>query len=239
LKTGLRIVGIIPARGGSLGVTGKNLRPLAGKPLIGYTFAAARNSELLSDFIVATESADIANYALAERVDVLSHPSILSSDTASSFPVIEQAVRRLSNPAPIDICVTLRATSPLNTGEDIDNAIRLLISEDSADSVVSVVAAEGIHPVRLKRVTDSGFIEDAFGSEGPFPKRRQELEKLYVRNGAIYATRAATIERGTLWGSRSLAYIMSEERSININTDFQFRVAELLILDEARKTGRG
>ncbi len=189
----------------------------------------------MSDFIVATESADIANYAAAENVAVLFHPSILSSDTAPSFPVIEQAVRRLSNQTPIDICVTLRATSPLNTGEDIDNAIQLLISEESADSVVSVVAAQGVHPVRLKRVLDSGFIEDAFGSEGAFPKRRQELEKLYIRNGAIYATRAAKIEQGTLWGTRSLAYIMPEERSININTDFQFNVAELLILDEKRR----
>jgi N-acylneuraminate cytidylyltransferase len=213
------------------------MRALAGKPLLGYTFAAARNSKLLDDFVLATESDLIADYAAAEGVSILRHPSILSSDSAPSFAVIKQAAERLSNRVPIDICVTLRATSPLSTGEDIDEAIQLLISDEAADSVVSVVAAEGVHPLRLKRVTDSGLIEDAFGSEGQFPKRRQELEKLFVRNGAIYATRTSVIQRGSLWGERSKAYIMPEERSININTDFQFKVAELLILDAARCQG--
>jgi CMP-N-acetylneuraminic acid synthetase len=213
------------------------MRALAGKPLIGYAFAAARNSKLLDDFVLATESEDIADYAAAEGVSILRTPSILSSDTAPSFPVIKQAMGHLSSRGAIDVCVTLRATSPLSTGEDIDKAIKLLISDETADSVVSVVAAEGMHPLRLKRVTDSGLIEDAFGSEGPFPKRRQELEKLFIRNGAIYATRTSVIERGSLWGGRSLAYIMPEERSININTDFHFKIAELLILDAERPQG--
>lgn len=212
-------------------MVGKNLRLLAGKPLIAYILAAARTSKLLDDLVVATENAGIAEYAAAEGVGVLLNEPCLSGDSAPSFPVIRQAVRRLSSPVPFEVCVTLRATSPLNTGEDIDKAIRLLLSDDTAHSVVSVVAVEGVHPLRLKRISNAGFIEDAFGTEGLFPKRRQEFEKLYVRNGAIYATRTSVIDSGSLWGTRSLAYIMPEERSININTDFQFKVAELLVLN--------
>jgi CMP-N-acetylneuraminic acid synthetase len=130
-----------------------------------------------------------------------------------------------------DICVVLRATSPLRTNNDIDAAVRLLIENKAADSVVSVGPAVGVHPVRLKRILPDGRLEDAFEGEGMFPKRRQDFEPLYLRNGAIYAAKTSVIEGGGLWGKHCLAYVMPEERSVNINTDFQFKVAELVMLD--------
>jgi hypothetical protein len=85
-------------------------------------------------------------------------------------------------------------------------------------------------PIRLKRVLPDGRLVDGFEPEGLFPRCRQELEALYLRNGAIYAARPHVIDAGGLWGHYCLAYVMPEERSININTEFQLRVAELLIL---------
>jgi len=130
----------------------------------------------------------------------------------------------------------LRATSPLRTDRDIDTAVNLLVQDDSIDSVVSVGPAVGIHPVRLKRVLPDGKLVDAFESEGNYPQQRQSFESFYLRNGAIYASRSSIIEGKGLWGPNSLAYVMPEERSININTEFQFRVAELLIRERGAQS---
>jgi CMP-N-acetylneuraminic acid synthetase len=91
-----------------------------------------------------------------------------------------------------------------------------------------------MHPLRLKRIDADGWVNDAFDAEGMYPKRRQELELLYVRNGGIYLAKVEVIDAGGLWGSKCLAYVMSEERSVNINTDFDLRIAELLILARPR-----
>ncbi|MBL8798036.1 MAG: hypothetical protein JNM56_29330 [Planctomycetia bacterium] len=101
---------------------------------------------------------------------------------------------------------------------------------------MSVEAAVGIHPVRLKRILVDGALKDAFEAEGHSPRRRQDLEPLFRRNGAIYVARAAVTERQGLWGDDCLAYVMPEERSININTEFQFRVAEWAIQHAPSRT---
>jgi CMP-N,N'-diacetyllegionaminic acid synthase len=130
------------------------------------------------------------------------------------------------------IVVVLRATTPLRTSQDIDGAISLLSQSAGADSVVSVVEAVGIHPIRLKRLHAGHYIVDAFETEGRFPKRRQELEKLFLRNGAVYAATPAVIDAGGLWGEKCVAYIMPEARSLNINTEHQLHVADLLLREQ-------
>lgn len=225
-----RVAGIIPARGGSTGLHRKNLRLLAGKPLIWHTVKSALSTSSLNFIVVSTEDDDIANYVSTLNVEVLRHPPELSTDSSPTFPVIQWVLNRLRrlgrNP---DICVVLRATSPLRTYKDIDTVVDLLMKDDAIDSVVSVGPAIGIHPVRLKRILPDGKLVDAFEPEGSYPKQRQSFELLYLRNGAIYASRSSIIEDGRLWGPNCLAYVMPEERSININTEFQFKVAELLI----------
>jgi CMP-N-acetylneuraminic acid synthetase len=228
-------VAIIPARGGSKGVPGKNLRLLAGAPLLWYTVAAALSAKAVAHTVITTEDDEIAKYTTSLGVMVLRHPAELSTDTSPTYPVVKWAVQELLHSGiNMDSCTVLRATTPLRSSDDIDNAIDLLLRNPEADSVVSVRPTVGIHPIRLKRVLDDGRLIDAFLPEGNMPIRRQELETLYLRNGGIYVAKKLVVETIGLWGSHCLAYIMPEDRSVNINTEFDFRVAELLMRDQLR-----
>jgi CMP-N-acetylneuraminic acid synthetase len=230
-RSSLVSIAIVPARGGSKGVPGKNLRLLGGNPLLWYTVKASLASKMISCTIVSTEDQEIANYAQSLGVNVLRHPIELSSDTSPTYPVVRWAMREwLRRGNKLDVCVVLRATTPLRSSADIDGAVNLLAENiNFADSVVSVRPAVGIHPIRLKRILPDGCLVDAFEPEGSSPKRRQELEVLYLRNGGIYASKRNVIEATGLWGSVCLAYVMPEERSVNINTEFDFEVADLLV----------
>jgi CMP-N,N'-diacetyllegionaminic acid synthase len=223
-------IGIIPVRGGSSGVAGKNMRIVAGRPLLWYAVESARAAESLHRVYVSTEDAGLADYAESIGVDVIRHPAELSLEHSPTYPVIrwdlEYLRRELEEPS---IIAVLRATTPLRMAVDIDEAVSLLQRSPGADSVVSVVEAIGVHPIRLKRVLASGGLVDAFEPEGNFPRRRQEFEKLFLRNGAVYASRPAVIDAGGLWGPNCLAYVMPEERSLNINSEHQLRVADLLL----------
>jgi CMP-N,N'-diacetyllegionaminic acid synthase len=224
------VAAIIPARGGSQGVIGKNMRLLGDKPLIHYAIDAAKRAKKVSLVVVSTEDEAIAQYAVSVGAKVLRHPAILSTDSSATYPVIRWALRELEQKGyAIDLCAVLRATTPLRTAEDIDNAISILITNPDADSVVSVRPAIGIHPIRLKRVEPDGRLVDAFEEEGNSPKRRQELEPLYLRNGGIYLARRDVVITNGLWGGHCLAYVMPEERSVNINTEYDFLVAQLLL----------
>jgi CMP-N,N'-diacetyllegionaminic acid synthase len=224
------VVAIIPARGGSKEIPKKNLRELAGKPLLWYAVNCAHNATRVQITIVSTEDPEIADYAISIGTQVFRHPPELSGDGAPTFPVIKWDLGRLreSRVRP-SLCVVLRATTPLRTSEDVDQCLEMLDRNPCADSVVSVAPAIGIHPVRLKRILEDGRLVDGFEAEGNFPKRRQELELLYLRNGGIYAAKPGVIDRGGLWGLHCLAYVMPQERSININTEFDFKIAEMLI----------
>ncbi len=224
-----KIAVMIPARGGSKGLPRKNLRDLVGKPLLGHSLTAAKGSAYVSDIYVSTDDDLIDRYAASRGVNVLRHPAELSADDRPSFPVIQWMVSHLTRQGcRPDLCVILRATAPLMTSYDIDSAIELYRSRKGIDSVVSVVSA-GTSPTKLKRVLPTGFLVDALEPEGPFPTRRQDGGEYYVRNEAIYVVRPEVIENGSLWGEKCFAYQMPEERSININTEFQFAVAELIM----------
>lgn len=224
------VAAIIPARGGSQGVIGKNMRLLGGKPLIHHTIDAAKRAKKVSIVVVSTEDEAIAEYANSVGVKVLRHPASLSTDSSATYPVIRWALHELEHSGyAINAYAVLRATTPLRTAVDIDNAISILLTNPNADSVVSVRPAVGIHPIRLKRVESSGRLVDAFEGEGNSPKRRQELEPLYLRNGGVYVARRDVIATHGLWGKHCLAYVMPEERSVNINTEYDFLVAQLLL----------
>src|SRR5258708_20946882 len=229
-------VGIIPARGASEGLPGKNTRLMLGRPLIAYVIEAALRSRRLAGVYVSTEDAEIDEIARREGAQVIRHPAHLSGPTSPTAPVIAWDVDNLESAGPkIAVVVTLRATTPFCTTAHIDALLALLASVPAADSVVSVTPSS-VHPMRLKRVLPDGRLQDAFEPEGRRPRRRQELERLYIRNGGIYAAKRNVISPDSLWGDYCLAYVMPEERSININTEIDFAVAELLL---SRRTSSG
>ncbi len=225
----MEILGIIPARGGSKGLPNKNLLPLCGKPMIHYTFAEAKKSKFLNRIILSTNSKEIALFALQYDIEYFIHPDNLSMDNSPTFPVIKYLIEHLKieryRP---DIVVTMRITTPLRLVEDIDGCIEKLIKTDSS-SVISVVKLDGIHPIRIKVISDDDILTDYNEKEGDIPKRRQELLPVYIRNGGIYASKVETIENGGFFGMTPRPYIMPPERSININNEIDYVLAEALL----------
>ena len=236
-----KTLGIIPARGGSKGIPDKNIRLLGDKPLIAYTIDAAKRSKLLTDFVVSTDSEKIANVCKNYGLEVpFMRPIELSGDYVESYPVIVHALKKMeeSRKESYDYFVMLQPTSPVREAEDIDNSLKILF-ETETDSVVSVVDAGASHPLRMKRIVGDNilitYIDQGFENMKP----RQELPPVYIRNGAVYASRFNVLEDvGALVGKNCRAYIMPPERSINIDSMVDFRVAEAIIEQNVKNNNR-
>ena len=226
-------LGIIPARGGSKGVLRKNIRPVAGQPLIAYTIEAAQASRRLTHFVTTTDDAEIAALAESLGSPILVRPPELATDDTPMLPVVEHVLSVLEpTEGRYDYVVILQPTTPQRTGEDIDAALALLI-ETRADSVVSVYQVADHHPARMYRL-----VEGRLAPYEPEPpgRLRQELPLVYHRNGAIYACQRSLIEeRGTLIGPDTRPYIMPRERSINIDDELDLAFADFLL----RRLGGG
>jgi len=227
----MRILGVIPARGGSKGVPRKNIRALGGKPLIAYTIEAAAASKRPTRTIVSTEDEEIARVAREVGGDVpFVRPAKLSTDEAKAIPVIQHAlsaVEEQENGTPYDGVMMLQPTTPFRTSEDIDAAVDLL-ETTGADSVISVVDVGGHHPARMKYIEGNRLIDPPFCEEYE-NQPRQELSPMYIRNGAIYLTRREILQSGSFKGRDCRAWAMPAERSINIDTMLDFKYAEWLL----------
>jgi len=222
---------VIPARGGSSGVKKKNIRYLCGQPLISYIIAAAKNAKFIAKVFVSTEDEEIAKVALGMGAEVIRHDPALSGNESPSFFVIKNATNVLDSRGDRpDIVVTLRATSPLCPSSAIDDAVKAVLMNSEASSAVSVVKAQ-VHPDKVLTINKLGYLEyyNRETSEGEYPKRRQEFRDVYVRNAAIYATRAEVIEQGSMWGHMPVPVIMSKESSVNINEEIDFVLAEAIM----------
>jgi CMP-N,N'-diacetyllegionaminic acid synthase len=221
----MKILGVIIARGGSKGVPGKNIKPLAGKPLIAHTIDAATKSRL-NKIIVSTDDDKISDVAKSFGADVpFKRPDELASDSAKSIDVAKHALvtmEELDNTV-YDALMLLQPPAPFRSSEDIDRAIELLITNPSADSVISVVNVGAHHPARMKYIEDGVLVDPPF-CEAYENQNRQELRPMFIRNGAIYLTRRDTILSNSFKGKISLALEMPADRSTNIDTlqDFEF-----------------
>ncbi|MDZ4390668.1 MAG: acylneuraminate cytidylyltransferase family protein [Gemmatimonadales bacterium] len=211
-----RVLAVIPARGGSKGVPGKNIQPVGGRPLIGWTIAAANASVHVDRAIVTSDDEGIMAVARAEGGETpYRRDKSLATDTATSVDVILDALERVPG---YDIVVLLQPTSPLRTAADIDEALGLMVREE-AESCVSVCEASE-HPWLM-------FAQDGEGRLGPYcaapvgvSLRRQDLPPAYVLNGAIYAIDARRLEetRKFFEPGRTVAYVMPIEKSHDIDT---------------------
>jgi CMP-N,N'-diacetyllegionaminic acid synthase len=225
------VLAVIPARGGSKGVPDKNIRPVAGRPLLQFTVEAAAGASRLGEWIVSTDSEGIAEVArgLGAPVPFL-RPAELATDDAAAVPVIQHAVRFMERERgrAYDAVMMLQPTTPFRTAADIDAAVDLLV-ETGADSVISVVSVEGHHPARMKYLDGAGRLVDPPFAEAYENQPRQELPAMVIRNGAIYLTRRdVLVEQGSFKGADSRALVMPRERSVNIDTEQDFAYAEWL-----------
>jgi CMP-N-acetylneuraminic acid synthetase len=224
----MKVLGVIPARGGSKGVLKKNIKPLIGKPLIAYTIEAALASRL-SHVIVSTDDDEIATVSKSLGADVpFIRPEYLATDSAKSLPVIQHALEYVEqqNDETYDAVLMLQPTTPYRTITDINEAIAIL-EGSGADSVISVVDVEGHHPARMKFLKEGKLIDPSY-CESYENQPRQELEPMYIRNGAIYLTRRATLLNDSFKGKDCRALVMPASRSVNIDTQIDFEYAEFL-----------
>lgn len=221
------IVSLIPARGGSKGVPRKNIRLLGGKPLICHSIEAALASSARAVF-VSTEDAEIASLSAAAGGRVIERPAELALDSTPSLPVVLHALPLIEKNLgrKISILALLQATTPFRNASDIDGTLDLLRDQD-ADSAVSVVRLSHFHPSKIKRIEANRLLSYSQAEIEGLP--RQNFEHAYIRNGGVYAVRRSTLlEKNSLYGDDCRAYVMPEERSLDIDTPFDFEFAEWL-----------
>ena len=225
------VLGVIPARGGSKSVPHKNLAPLNGKPMMVWTIEAAQNSKMMTHFVVSSEDEKIIQVALQYGAPApFVRPAEFATDEAPSLPVVQHAVREMEARLNIvfDYVVMLQATSPLRTGADIDAALEKLI-RTGADSVVSVVRIAHHHPYRMRFIENDLLVKLPMGEQKEL-QRRQDLPPVFIRNGAIFATkREVVMEQNSFLGTVSRPYLMPESRSANVDTKFDFLVVEVMM----------
>lgn len=224
----MKNLAIIPARSGSKGVKDKNIKALAGKPLMAYTIEAALKSGQFDEVMVSTDSEWYAEIAISHGASVpFLRSEKTATDNASSWDMVEEVLSQYEERARFfDSFCLLQPTSPLRTSHDISAAYDLF--REKADfAVVSVCEAEH-SPLWCGHLPENnefvGFIEkDGIG-------QRQSSKKFYRLNGAIYIVSIERFRKEKyLYQKGSFAYIMSQERSVDIDTDLDFKMAELLL----------
>ena len=235
----MKFLAIITARGGSKGIPGKNLKLLAGKPLLAYTVLAAQTATGLDRVILSTEDAAIAEAGRALGCEVpFVRPAELSLDQTAHLPVIQHAARwmQVEEGYTPDAVMVLQPTSPLRTADDITAAAALL-ERSGADSVLSVnqVPAHS-HPMRTLRL-DADDRAVLFATGRPVRERinrRQDLPEAWIMNGAIYACRIGALfaAEPSLYGDQVVAYRMPPERSISIDDLQDWAAAERALIPD-------
>tara|TARA_A100001388_G_C28759956_1_gene497160 strand:+ start:64 stop:786 length:723 start_codon:yes stop_codon:yes gene_type:complete len=223
-----KILGIIPARGGSKGIPGKNLKKLCDKSLLQIAIESAEKSLLIDDLIISTEDDQI--FSEAESLGhkpPFKRPKELALDNSSSISVVKHTLEffKIKNKI-FDFCILLQPTNPFRTTKMIDESLNLL-SKSNADSVVSVVDVEGNHPYRMYEIKGK-YLKALFESKDP-QLARQLLPKFFIRSGDIYSFRTETIEKfDNLIGKKSIPYEISPNKTINIDSPKDLILAEKL-----------
>jgi CMP-N-acetylneuraminic acid synthetase/SAM-dependent methyltransferase len=225
----MKVLGVVPARGGSKAVPDKNLVPIGGRPLLAYTAEAARASRRLTRVIVSTDDATIADAARALGLEVpFLRPADLAADETPMLPVLQHAARELAQGGfAADAVVLLQPTSPLRRAEHIDRAIDLLEST-GADSVVSVIEVpHPFTPVSVLRLEGERLRPYL---NGETVTRRQDKPRLFARNGpAVLAVRTRVLEQGSLYGTDSRPLLMEAADSLDVDGPADLALAELLL----------
>ena len=211
---------LILARGGSKGVPRKNIKPLLGKPLLGYVLNETQKCTFLDDICVSSEDEEILDYAAGEGVSIQERPVELASDTARS---IEAAKYYLQFNA-CDYLMLLNACCPLTLASDICRAVKLAL-ETGVDSVVSLVEDFSCHPSKICQLDDDKILPLGSFEAG----QRQKLGRVFKRNCAIYLAKSAVIESGSFFGKDTRGYVMPKERSWDINDQLDWAIAEFLM----------
>jgi N-acylneuraminate cytidylyltransferase/CMP-N,N'-diacetyllegionaminic acid synthase len=230
------ILALIPARGGSKGIKIKNIKKLLGKPLITYTIESAIESKYIDRVVVTTDDKTIAEVSKKCGAEVpFIRPKELAQDDTPGIEPIIHGIKWLKENENYDpnYVLCLQPTSPLRDSEDIDKAIEHLIDGQAA-SLVSVCEVDQ-HPYWMKKIED-GILKpflDINLNKKYF--RRQELPEIYILNGAIYMSKTnSLLQNKSFYGENTLAYVMSKEKSIDIDDIFDFKLVEIILKERTK-----
>ncbi|MCG4662745.1 acylneuraminate cytidylyltransferase family protein [[Clostridium] innocuum] len=225
------MIAIIPARGGSKGLPGKNIKKLAGKPLIAYTIEAALHATSIDQVIVSTDSEEIANIAVSYGATVpFMRPNFLATDEASAVDVYLYTVERLKEEADmtVDEFMVLLPTSPLRTEEDIDMACEIFNKKNG----ITLVSVSEVHsPIEwfLKKDND-GFLKNAGLGDSKTMLNRQKYESYYEPNGAIYILNYEHLKANrSYYAEKTIPYVLDSFKAIDIDTLSDFKLAEAIL----------
>ena len=226
----MKILAIIPARGRSKGVPGKNIKLLGNKSLLEYTFNSAKESRFLSKIILSTEDAEISSVAQSMGLEVpFERPANLAQDNSSSIEVVQHAIAFFEERGEkFDAVCLLQLTSPFRENGFVDKAIQAFIDKN-VDALVSVLKVpHEFNPHWTFEANADGLLSIATG-EKEIIKRRQELPNAYFRDGSVYITKVDTIKKGSFFGE-SLAFIESNpDFYVNIDTMNDWEQAEKML----------
>jgi len=224
---GRRVLGLIPARGGSKGLPGKNILPVKGRPLISWSIHAGLEARSIDRLVLSSDDPAIMEVAAANGCDVpFTRPMELATDTAAAIDVVMHALDTLPG---FDYVVLLQPTSPLRTAADIEAACALVAA--GAPCCVSVSPVEQ-HPWWMFQIGAGARLEPVVHGAS-FTARRQELPPVYALNGAVYIADAAWLrESRTFITGDTVAHVMQAERSIDIDTRADFDLFQNLILKD-------
>ena len=226
---GKTILGLIPARGGSKGLSRKNIKMLLDKPLIAWTIERSLASKYLDRVIVSTDDKEISDISRKYGAEIpFIRPKELAEDNAKGIEVVLHAIdwlKKNDRRKQYDLLMLLQPTSPLRATEDIDKTIELLFLKE-AKAIVSVCETDH-HPLWANTLPEDGRMKDFIRKE-IMNKNRQELPVFYRLNGAIYLTYCNYIkDRKSFFGKDTFAYIMPKSRSVDIDNEVDFKLAEI------------
>lgn len=227
---GKSVIAIIPARAGSKGLPGKNIKALCGKPLIAWSIEAGLKSKYIDELVVSTDSNEIADIARKYGANVpFIRPEYLASDTASSFTVIKHCLDYYSNLNKVfNYVALLEPTSPLREVSDIDDALSQL-DNSKYRSIVSVARTESQNPAFLLRLERDNKITGYLDYEIKI-KRRQEIEDIYYLEGTIYAAETEyLLNKESFYGDQTMGYIVPKYKALEIDDIYDFIMVEAIM----------
>lgn len=227
----MRVLAIIPARGGSKGLPGKNIKPLCGKPLIGWTIEQAKASQYIDEIFVSTDSREIADVAESFGVKVPElRPTELASDTATSASFVIYTIEKLKKEGKeFDYVILLEPTSPLRDVDDLDKMIKLAAANQDKAGVVSLGEVHMEHPTIVKIIDDNGRIIP-FVSNTVKITQRQQASKAFFPYGVGYLVKTSyLLETNQFYSHDSLPYFIERWQCYEIDDIYDFIAIEAIL----------
>jgi CMP-N,N'-diacetyllegionaminic acid synthase len=236
-KTKLKVMGIIGIRSGSKGVPNKNIKLLAGKPLVGWILDTAKKSKYINRLVVSTDSQEYADIATSIGAEVpCLRPENLAADNSTDFEYVKHMIEWIQDKESYkpDIVVRMMATTPMQRVEDIDTIIEMLIDNKLLDSAV-VISESTQHPMKALKIVNNKDgdkrLVSYFSESGleVTPTLRQSYEKAYFRANAIAFNTKILHDTNSLTGNEVGYQIVSQESAVDIDNDLDFSFAEFLM----------